>query len=82
MQFWQDHPIPINVEKQDYIISNYCKVSMHTSIKDDYLEVDRRWRIFGLYPHHTGLYFWRWSEIVLSHLHKHNVLVYDFTYEL
>ncbi len=55
---------------------------MHTSIKDDYLEVDRRWRIFGLYPHHTGLYFWRWSEIVLSHLHKHNILVYDFTYEL
>lgn len=82
MQFWQDHPIPINVEKQDYIISNYYKVSMHTSIKDNYLEVDRRWRIFGLYPHHAGLYFWRWSEIVLTHLHKRNILVYDFTYEL
>lgn len=62
-------------KKNSVILFPVTEQRVYTIIKDTYLEVDRRRRIFGLYPHHAGLYFWRWSEVVFSYLHKHNISV-------
>lgn len=62
-------------KKNSVILFPVTAQTVYTIIKDTYLEVDRRRRIFGLYPHHAGLYFWRWSEVVFSYLHKHNISV-------